>query len=227
MSKKMSVLNKLITFLNDVTDEAEAIVEVAADDTTNSGEVTLSFTLDSGDVVTVDAEKYVRDVNMELLEEGSYLLEDGNYLVVDAEGKMVETAEESEEDAPVEAPIAEKKVAKQPTKIKQSKIKKAVKQEDEVAEAPSNATVTIDGVDYEVPQEVADYIKKLESELNVIDAEIEQHKTKINKYKAELSTLKGRTPSAKPVSSVQSVNQSKVIETVEDAIIANLKNKWS
>jgi len=47
--KKMSVLNKLITFLNDVTDEAEAIIDVAEVDTTDSGEVTLSYTLDSGD----------------------------------------------------------------------------------------------------------------------------------------------------------------------------------
>lgn len=219
--KKMSVLNKLITFLNDVTDEAEAIIDVAEVDTTDSGEVTLSYTLDSGDVVTVDAEKFVRDANMELLEEGSYLLEDGNFLVVDAEGKIVETAEEVvDETAGEEAPIAERKNKKVSTKVKQSKIKKAIKQEDEVADAPTVFVVTIDGVDYEVEEAVFDYIHKLEAEANVSEAEIEQFKTKVNKFKTELSQLKTKLPSGKFVSEVSSVNQSKEISVNQSIVNA-------
>jgi len=229
--KKMSVLNKLITFLNDVTDEAEAIIDVAEVDTTDSGEVTLSYTLDSGDVVTVDAEKFVRDANMELLEEGSYLLEDGNFLVVDAEGKIVETVEEvADESAGEEAPIAERKNKKvgqkKVTKIKQSKIRKGIKQEDEVSEdvvEDEKVTITIDGVDYEVDKAVADYIKKLEGEVEVSDAEIEQFKTKVNKFKSEVSQLKSKLPSGKFVSEVKSVNQSK--EMSVEASIANALSK--
>lgn len=228
IQKLNQAFGKMILALNDVTDEADAIVDVAENDNTGSGEVTLSYTLDSGDVVTVDAEGIVRDANLEPLEEGTYLLDDGNYLIVDADSKMVETSEKelnADEAKGEEAPIAEKKA----TKVKQSKIKKAIKQEDEsIADAPTVFVVTIDGVDYEVPEPVFDYIHKLEAEASVSDAEIEQFKTKVTKFKSELSQLKSRIPSAQPVSTVQSKNtKAPVIETVEDAIIANLKNKWS
>jgi len=228
IQKLNQAFGKMILALNDVTDEADAIVDVAENDNTDSGEVTLAYTLDSGDVVTVDAEGTVRDANLEPLEEGTYLLDDGNYLVVDENSKMVETSEKeltADEAKGEEAPIAEKKA----TKVKQSRIKKAIKQEDEsVADAPIVFVVTIDGIDYEVPEPVFDYIHELEAKTSASDVEVEQFKVKVNKFKSELAQLKSRIPSAQPVSTVQSKNtKAPVIETVEDAIIANLKNKWS
>lgn len=224
--------NKMILALNDITDEAEAIVDVAENDNTDSGEVTLAYTLDSGDVVTVDAEGIVRDANLEPLDEGTYLLDDGNYLVVDENSKMVETSEKelnADEAKGEEAPIAEKKA----TKVKQSKVKRAIKQEGEsiadvAKDAPVVFVVTINGEDYEVPEPVFDYIHELEAKVNVSDAEVEQFKVKVNKFKSELAQLKSRIPSAQPVSTVQSKNtKAPKIETAEDAIVANFnKKRW-
>lgn len=180
MNKKMSILNKLVMFLNEVTEEAEAIVDVAVDDVTESGEVTLSYTLDSGEVVTVDSESIVRDSQLAPLAEGEYVLEDGNILIVDADSKFVETKAKdlpADEEKPVEAPIA---------------------QEDE----EMKFTVTIDGAEYEVSEVVFDYIKKLEGEAKSTDEEIAQFKTK-------LAQLKSRIPSIKPVPATPRINQSK------------------
>lgn len=205
MNKKISVLNKLVMFLNEITDEAEDLATIAEDDVTDSGEVTLSYQLEDEKVVTVDAEGIVRDENLEPLAEGRYLLFDGNYLVVDADSKFVETqpADETEvSETPEEAPIA---------------------QEDEVTDE-TTFVVTIDGVDYEVPEAVFDYIKKLEAESTIEKESIEQFKTKIKKFKSEINQLKSRVPSTQPVSTVKSINQKHEDMSVE-ASIANALSK--
>lgn len=199
MNKKMSVLNKFILFLNEVTDEADAIADVAVDDATDSGEVTLTYTLDSGDILTVDSEGIVRDKELAPVAEGKYLLEDGATLIVDASNKFVET-KVTEEEKPEEAPIA---------------------QEDEVIE--ELVAVSIDGVEYMVPQAVADYISKLEGESKSTDEEIAQFKVQVTKFKNELGKLKARTPSAQPASTVKQVNQSKDVSV--ESSLANALSK--
>lgn len=110
--KQMSLLQKFVQFLNDVSQDAKDIADEAKKDETGSGEVSLKYFLDDEHFVEVDAEGFVRDEEYNLVAEGEYKLADGNVLVVDANNKFVETKAAGEEsvEEPVEAPIAEEKL---------------------------------------------------------------------------------------------------------------------
>ena len=111
--KQMNLFQKFIQFLNEVSSEAADIADIAKKDSTDSGDVTLKYFIDDEHFIEVDAEGFARDEEYNLVAEGEYKLADGNILVVNAENKFVETkaAEEVEdENQPVEAPIAEKKL---------------------------------------------------------------------------------------------------------------------
>lgn len=106
---KLSLFQRFIAFLNEVSIEADGIADEAKKDETNSGEVTLKYYLDDEHFFEVDSEGFVRDENGEPIAEGEYKLADGNVFVVSTEGKFVETRalEENIGDEQIEAPIAE------------------------------------------------------------------------------------------------------------------------
>lgn len=111
-NKQMSMFQKFITFMNEVSAEAQDIADVARKDETNSGEVSLKYYITDEHYIEVDAEGYARDEEYNLVAEGEYKLADGNVLVVGADNKFIESkalAEGSEEE-PLEAPIANEKV---------------------------------------------------------------------------------------------------------------------
>lgn len=218
---KKSILERLVQFMNSVSEEAKALVEEASKDKTESGVVSLKYYIDDDHYIEVDAEGFARDEEMNLVAEGKYLLADGNYLVVDENNKFVateaETPEAKEEEAPVEAPIAEEKV-----KIEEEDEEKDKEDEgqaepvadepdtegdavgdEEVAGEPAEEaaeetfTFELDGVEYQLPQAVIDYINALIASKDEAFQTIEQ--------------MKNVTPSVEPLKPV--INQSSESET--------------
>lgn len=109
MKDTLSLFQKFVAFLNEVSQEADGVAKEAKKDETNSGEVSLKYFLDDEHYFEIDAEGLVRDENGELIEEGEYKLADGNIFVVSTGNKFVETKALDEEagDEQIEAPIAE------------------------------------------------------------------------------------------------------------------------
>ena len=109
MKDTLSLFQKFVAFLNEVSMEADGVAKEAKKDETNSGEVSLKYFLDDEHYFEIDAEGLVRDENGELIEEGEYKLADGNIFVVSTGNKFVETKALDEEagDEQIEAPIAE------------------------------------------------------------------------------------------------------------------------
>ena len=257
-SKQMSLFQKFVAFMNEVSAEAKDIADVAKKDETNSGEISLKYWLDEEHYMEVDAEGFVRDEEYNLVAEGEYKLADGNIIVVDANNKLVETKAESDvkEEEPVEAPLAEEKLkdeekgnkndeedegkadgesgATEPEgdavgdekgaedadekkkKVAGAELDDKEKKDEEVpVEAPVEEVPTeeqpteeppltlvpfvIDGVEYQLPQEVVDYINALVGE-------------KDNAMN-EIALMKEQIPSATPIPTV--INQS--VESVEDS----------
>lgn len=257
-AKQMNLFQKFIQFMNEVTAEAEDIADIAKDDNTNSGDVSLKYYLDDEHYIEVDSEGFARDEESNLVAEGEYLLADGSHIVVDANNKFVETkmGEESEENKPVEAPIAEEKVKEddedekkdeQPEgeadgedgesvsegdSVEPAEDAEGTDEEDEkkkhvaaaevddeekdVEEVPVEEPVEdipaaivpfeINGVEYQLPQEVVDYINSL---IAAKDSTM-----------SELSLMKERMPSASPIPAVigQSVEGAEETANLFDAI---------
>ena len=109
MKDTLSLFQKFVAFLNEVSQEADGIASEAKKDETNSGEVSLKYYLDDEHYFEVDAEGFVHDENGEPIAEGEYKLADGNVFVVDASGKFIETKalDENTGEEQIEAPIAE------------------------------------------------------------------------------------------------------------------------
>ena len=260
-NKQMSLFQKFISFMNEVSAEAKDIADVAKKDETNSGEISLKYWLDEDHYMEVDAEGFVRDEEYNLVAEGEYKLADGNIIVVDANNKLVETKAESDvkEEEPVEAPLAEEKLKdeekekendedvkedegktdgesgatesegdavgdeegaedadEEKKKVAGAELDDKEKKDEEIpVEAPVEEVPTeeqpteeppltlvpfvIDGVEYQLPQEVVDYINALVGE-------------KDNAMN-EIALMKEQIPSATPIPTV--INQS--VESVEDS----------
>lgn len=260
-SKQMSLFQKFVAFMNEVSAEASELADIAKKDETDSGEVSLKYYLDDEHYMEVDAEGFVRDEEYNLVAEGEYKLADGNIIVVDANNKLVETKAESDvkEEEPVEAPLAEEKLKdeekekkddedvkedegkvdgesgatepegdavgdeegaesddKEKKKVAGAELDDKEKKDEEIpVEAPVEEVPTeeqpteeppltlvpfvIDGVEYQLPQEVVDYINALVGE-------------KDNAMN-EIALMKEQIPSATPIPTV--INQS--VESVEDS----------
>lgn len=259
-NKQMSLFQKFIAFMNEVSSEAKDIADIAKKDETDSGEVSLKYWLDDDHYLEVDGEGFVRDEEYNLVAEGEYKLADGNVIVVGSDNKLVETkavADVENEDKPVEAPLAEEKLKdeekeKEDEDVKEDEGKpdgessdaesegdtvgdekgaedadeekrkvagaelddKEKKDEEVPVEAPVEEVPTeeqpteeppltlvpfvIDGVEYQLPQEVVDYINSL----------IGEKDNAMN----EIALMKEQIPSATPIPTV--INQS--VESVED-----------
>lgn len=250
-NKQLNLFQKFIAFMNEVSAEAEEIADIAKKDDTESGDVSLKYFIDNDHFIEVDAEGFARDEEFNLVAEGKYLLADGNYLIVDGENKFVGTEAGSDiktddENAPVEAPIAEEKLKDEDDKEDEEtektegeadgeaesepidtesednadgteEVGEGTDEEDEKKRRVANAELDdkdeeevptveepseevpltlvpflIDGVEYQLPQEVVDYINSL----------VSANEASMN----ELSLMKERIPSATPIPSV--INQS-------------------
>lgn len=253
--KQMSLLQKFVQFLNDVSQEAKDIADEAKKDETNSGEVSLKYWIDEEHYIEVDAEGFARDEEYNLVAEGEYLLADGNTFVVDANNKFVETKSVGDEKAeePLEAPIAEEKLkdeedeenkeddsepnaesdgeddnasVEDAPKVdeetgedadeEKKKVANAVEdeepkeeelpiEEEPKEEIPSTLVpFLIDGVEYQLPQEVVDFINSL---IAAKDASM-----------SELSLMKERMPSASPIPSVIAQSSNEETNGLFDAI---------
>lgn len=260
-AKQMSLFQKFISFMNEVSAEAKDIADVAKKDEANSGEVSLKYWLDEDHYIEVDAEGFARDEEYNLVDEGKYLLADGNYFVVDSQNKFVGTESgsadnEDGEETPVEAPIAEEKL-KEEDKEKEDEENKedgaepkaeadggdaepsdedkpmgteengeSSDEEDEEKKRVANAVVDeepkeevvveepkeeipstlvpfdINGVEYNLPQEVVDFINSLIAAKDSVQS--------------ELSLMKERIPSASPIPSViaQSSEENDLYEAI-------------
>lgn len=107
--KKMTVFQKFIGFLNEVTDEVKEIEKLSDADETESGEVSLKYAVDDDKYYEVDAEGFVYGVDGEKLTDGEYPLLDGSVLKV-TDGKFDGTIVKEDaknDDAKEEAPIAQ------------------------------------------------------------------------------------------------------------------------
>lgn len=188
--KKLSLLEKLVCFLNEVSEEAAQIEEVVATDETESGKVSVKYYTSDDDYIEVDPEGYATGGDGQAVKGGEYMLNDGNILVIDEDGKFVETkkAEETSVEEPIEAPIAEEE--QKPTEEEEKEEEQCNEEVLPTAEETEQqmAEVEINGEVFKVDQAVADYIATLEE--------------KVNEKEEEVLQLKAVTPSAKPVGNV-------------------------
>ena len=237
--KQMSLLQKFVQFLNDVSQEAKDIADEAKKDETGSGEVSLKYFLDDEHFVEVDAEGFVRDEEYNLVAEGEYKLADGNVLVVDANNKFVETKAAGEEsvEEPVEAPIAEEKL-KDEEKKDDEKTEDVVDEpkgeDDRVSDdAGSEESTESNGEDEESGNEEAvEEEPTVEPPLNLVPFEINGVEYMLPQevidyikslmgdgeaLKAELMQMKEQMPSATPIPTV--ISQS---EKSNDDVPSNL-----
>lgn len=218
MKTNLELFQKFIAFLNEVSVEADGIATEAKKDGTNSGMVELKYYLDDEHYFTVDGEGIVRDEEMNMVEMGDYRLADGNILSVGEGGKFIETKAVEGEENKVEAPVAEtfeeeeKKDEKKTTKCEREdrpddaepdvkdvpmgdekpyedggkEDAEEVKKDDEPM--VNGIPYVIDGVEYKLPVEVVDFIKKL----IVSKVEIEE----------KFTEMAAQTPSAMPIGTV-------------------------
>lgn len=237
-AKQMNLMQKFIQFLNEVSVEAADISDIAKKDDTESGDVSLKYFIDDEHWIEVDAEGFARDAEFNLVAEGEYKLADGNVLVVNSENKFVETrplAEENEE-APVEAPIAEKKVEDEDEK-KDEEVDKPADGEDESVddetpaedvptndEEPSEASPEGEPTEVVEPTEEEPIEELVPFEIDGVEYMLPQPVIDyINQLMGdksviaeELAQMKERIPSAQPVGAV--IKQSAVVENDNDGM---------
>ena len=231
-SKQLSLFEKFITFVNEVSKEAEDIADIAKKDEMESGEVELKYWTDNEHFIIVDKEGYARDEENNLVAEGKYTLADGNVLVVDKDNKFVETIANTEEVAKeekIEAPIAEEKIEIEEDEKKDEKIEGEGEQVDVQpndegdgvdAETSGKSTdetadetlvpFTIGDVEYQLPQEVVDYITALITE---------KENTAV-----ELNQMKERIPSTSPIPNVIKQGDTSNDSLFEAIRLLNTKN---
>ena len=224
------LFNSFMLWYNEVSEEAKELADVAATDETESGEVSLKYYTSDTDFIEIDADGTARGSDGEVVTDGEYTLADGNLLVIE-DGKFKETKAmtESTEPAPEEAPIAEAEddeekndepeATEEPADEEPSDEPKDDEEEkQEEVDAPYTLVeIEINGEVFNVPQEVADYIKSLE------DAA-----TAGENFRKELAKLQSVTPSAKPVGNV--VKQEVAKENKENVVdysslITNMNKK--
>lgn len=205
------VFNKFMLWYNQVVETAEELADIAKTDETESGEVSLKYYTSDNDYIEVKEDGVAVASDGSAVEDGEYPLVDGSVIVI-ADGKFVETKPADQADeAPISAPVAEEKtdveeeekkeedVEEKPADVEDEEKKEETQEE---VEAPYTLiSVEIDGVEFQVPQEVADYIHTLEDKLSGVETQIAQ--------------MKERIPSAKPVNTV--IKQSKE----EDEVVVN------
>lgn len=176
-NKQMSLFQKFIAFMNEVSSEAAEIADIAKKDEAGSGEVSLKYWLDEEHYIEVDAEGYARDEEYNLVAEGEYKLADGNVFVVDANNKFVETkaAGSESEETPLEAPIAEEKLKKEDDEDEKNDGESEAEPNGEGSDAGSEGDSVGDTESAETPAEESD---EDDEKKKIAGAELEDDKDK-------------------------------------------------
>lgn len=233
-NKLQNLFNQFMLWYSEVSEEAKELADIATADETESGEVSLKYYTSDTDYIEIDADGTARGSDGEVVADGEYSLADGNLLVVeDGKFKETKTVEESTETEPVEAPIAEECDDEEKKDEEKQEVSDEEKDEEPVEETPSDedeeekqeevdapytlVEIEINGETFNVPQEVADYIKSLE------EAAVAGEN-----FRKELARLQSATPSAKPVGNVvkQEIAKEDKTNVVDFAgLIANMNKK--
>lgn len=235
--KMAKVFNKFMLWYNQTVDTAEELADIAEADETESGEVSLKYYTSDTDYIEIKEGGVAVASDGSTVEDGEYPLVDGNVIVI-ADGKFVETKfKEDAEEKPVEAPVAEEKENdedkpsdKESDKNKdkpaykecdKNKDKEEEMQEEVEIDAPYTLVpVMVDGVEFQVPQEVADYIHTLEEGLSSAEDVSEN-------FRKEIAQMKERIPSTKPVTTVVKQSKEEVVEKPSfGALIGALNKKF-
>ena len=219
--RTMSLFEKFLTFMNTLTEEANAIAAQTSKDVAESGELSLRYWLDNEHYMQVDAEGYVRDEEMNLVPSGKYLLADGNYLTVDDNNKFAGTEQQSleiEEDETIKVPIAEKALALEKEVIENEEIKdETPTTEDETSDsdmessdetADEDSTEAVEDAAEEGKVEETNDARENQSKVTIGDEEydvptpvaelIQSLISQKSEALSELEKMKDNTPSAEP-----------------------------
>ena len=233
--KMAKIFNKFMLWYNETVDTAEELADIAKADETESGEVSLKYYTSDTDYIEIKEGGVAVASDGSAVEDGEYPLVDGSVIVI-ADGKFVETkVKEEAEEEPVEAPVAEEKEDEEekPTDDEKSeeedkpadeegeekKDEEEETQEEVEVEAPYTLVpVEIDGVEFQVPQEVADYIHTLEDGLSSAE-EVSEN------FRKEIAQMKDRMPSTKPVTSAVKQSKEEVVEKPSFATLIGALNK--
>lgn len=232
---KESFDNFLLTY-NAIVDEAEELADIAKADETESGEVSLKYYTSDTDYIEIKEGGVAVASDGSAVEDGEYPLVDGSVIVI-ADGKFVETkVKEEAEEKPLEAPVAEEKEDEEEKPADEEKSEEEDKPADEEGEekktdeeeetqeevevdAPYTLVpVEIDGVEFQVPQEVADYIHTLEDGLSSAE-EVSEN------FRKEIAQMKERIPSTNPITTVVKQSKEDVVEKPSFASLINTLNK--
>ena len=233
--KMAKIFNKFMLWYNETVDTAEELADIAKADETESGEVSLKYYTSDTDYIEIKEGGVAVASDGSAVEDGEYPLVDGSVIVI-ADGKFVETkVKEEAEEEPVEAPVAEEKEDEEekpaeseeeekPAESEEGEEKKDEEeetQEEVEVDAPYTLVpVEIDGVEFHVPQEVADYIHTLEDGLSTAE-EVSEN------FRKEIAQMKDRMPSAKPVTSAVKQSKEEVVEKPSfGALIGALNKKF-
>ena len=184
--KTYELFQKFIMMLNDVSDEAEAIADVAKKDETESGEVSLKYWIDNEHYIEVDEEGYCRDSEKNLIADGEYTLTDGNILVVE-NNKFKQTKSMTETEVEKVEPTLEEEV-------NQEEIKQEIndtKTTNEIAQSIAEDNLQVDNLECKEDTE----IKQAAVEIENLKQQIEEKDRQIEELKQQLAN----TPSTKPI----------------------------
>lgn len=234
--KMAKIFNKFMLWYNETVDTAEELADIAKADETESGEVSLKYYTSDTDYIEIKEGGVAVASDGSAVEDGEYPLVDGSVIVI-ADGKFVETkVKEEAEEEPVEAPVAEEKEDEKEKPADEEKSEEEEKPADEEGEekktdeeeetqeevevdAPYTLVpVEIDGVEFQVPQEVADYIHTLEDGLSSAE-EVSEN------FRKEIAQMKDRMPSTKPVTSAVKQSKEEVVEKPSFATLIGALNK--
>ena len=231
---KESFDNFLLTY-NAIVDEAEELADIAKSDETESGEVSLKYYTSDTDYIEIKEGGVAVASDGSAVEDGEYPLVDGSVIVI-ADGKFVETkVKEEAEEEPAQAPVAEEKEDEEEKPADEEKPDEEDKpadkegeekkddeeetQEEVEVDAPYTLVpVMVDGVEFQVPQEVADYIHTLEDGLSSAE-EVSEN------FRKEIAQMKERIPSTNPVTTVVKQSKEEVGEKPSFATLIGALNK--
>lgn len=233
--KMAKIFNKFMLWYNETVDTAEELADIAKADETESGEVSLKYYTSDTDYIEIKEGGVAVASDGSAVEDGEYPLVDGSVIVI-ADGKFVETkVKEEAEEEPVEAPVAEEKEDEEEKPADEEKSEEEDKPADEEGEEKKDeeeetqeevevdapytlVPVEIDGVEFQVPQEVADYIHTLEDGLSSAE-EVSEN------FRKEIAQMKERIPSTNPVTTVVKQSKEDVVEKPSFASLISTLNK--
>ena len=184
--KTYELFQKFVMLLNDVSDEAEAIADIAKKDETESGEVSLKYWIDNEHYIEVDEEGYCRDSEKNLIADGEYTLTDGNILVVE-NNKFKQTKSMTETEVEKVEPTLEEEVNQEEVKQEMNDTKTT----NEIAHSIAEDNLQTDNLERKEDTE----IKQAAVEIENLKQQIEEKDKQIEELKQQLAN----TPSTKPI----------------------------